>query len=131
METLPVGQRKGKCGNISTWLRAALPCSLSCPSLYIDTRGVSVFHHYCALGKRILWKLNIFAKKLLFLGASDGNIHESRIMVKDKTKTCQKQETNFLYASGCTNMYDVHEMHPKGYNFYRKSNVFMLYPSLC
>lgn len=129
MKTLPVGQRKGEYGNTSTWLRAVL--SISFPSLYVGTRGVSVFYHYCILGKRILWKLNRFVKKLLWLGASNDNIRESRIMVKDKTKTCQKQETHFLYASGCANMYDVHEVHPKGYNFYRKSNVFILYASLC
>lgn len=92
MKTLPVGQRKGEYGNTSTWLRAVLPCSISFPSLYVGTRGVSVFYHYCILGKKILWKLNRFVKKLLWLGASNDNIRESRITVKDKTKTCQNRK---------------------------------------
>lgn len=95
------------------------------PLSFVGTRGVSVFHHYCVIWERIIWKFNIFAKKLLWLGASHGNIHESRITVKDKTKTCQEKETHFLHTSGCANMYDVHDVHRNGYNSYRKSNVFI------
>lgn len=51
--------------------------------------------------------MDIFAKKFLWLGASNGNIRKSQIMVKDKTETCQKQEMHFLCASDCVDMYDV------------------------
>lgn len=44
-----------------------------------------------------------------------------------KTKqTCQKQETHLLYASDCADRYDVHDVQPKGYDFCRKSSVFLL-----
>lgn len=63
MRTLPVGQRREEWGNVSAVFRAALLCSISFPTLYRGTGGVAVFHHSCVLGKRILQKLNIFAKK--------------------------------------------------------------------
>lgn len=70
--------------------------------------------------------MDIFAKKFLWLGACNGNIRKSQIMVKDKTETCQKQEMHFLCASDCADMYDVRDVQPKGYDFCRKSSVFLL-----
>lgn len=49
--------------------------------------------------------------------------------MKNRTMIYHIQENNFLCAGSYVSMADIHKVHPKGYNFCRKSCI--LYPSPC